>query len=506
MVFNPNPDVWLLAVGYWDGELALYDTLRRDLKHSVTSDAQTLAVSPDGRTLAGGSTTGKVQLYDFETLQLLYDITLSGSNVAALTFTSDNLRFLDLRGSQTNVWEPSILVRKDFDDRNSEPSDAVVSAVSKSRVKSYEEMAIITTLVCCDDGATAICGRNNGVVDVQELLFPKKPAVELYRHKGSFAEVILLGYLHSKRLVVSVDNAGCFRVVQLAYDNAIEMWTVRNEILEEWLESVDTVNQAIFSSEGSMLLLSTSERDIVWSLTTKQVVASNEHVEARKIWKWYTHARRPEEVLLFDSFSLHKRAWTTLAQVSDPISLKMWHNNDETFEVDNILADPETGLLLFRHAQIFTKAQQSAASGLPNRLASTQIFSLSPSSTTISHTQGKPLSPTPQLPFHRTLNRPEIDTIIRIIKTGFDTYSLIFLSQSGWVCSVELNAESDRPENTFRRHFFVPMAWLSTSAKVIVRVTEMRDVVFVRGEELAIIKNGLENVEVVDMDGEEGVA
>jgi len=52
-------------------------------------------------------------------------------------------------------------------------------------------------------------------------------------------------------------------VVQLAYDNAIEMWTVRNEILEERLESVDTVNQAIFSSEGSMLLLSTSKRDIV---------------------------------------------------------------------------------------------------------------------------------------------------------------------------------------------------------------------------------------------------
>jgi len=71
---------------------------------------------------------------------------------------------------------------------------------------------------------------------------------------------------------------------------------------------------------------------------------------------------------------------------------------------------------------------------------------------------------------------------------------------------VELNAESDRPENTVRRHFFAPMAWLSTSAKVIVRVTEMRDVVFVRGEELAIIKNGLENVEVVDMDREEGVA
>jgi len=143
-------------------------------------------------------------------------------------------------------------------------------------------------------------------------------------------------------------------------------------------------------------------------------------VEATKIWKWYTHARRPEEVLLFDSLSLHRRAWTTFVQVSDPIPLKMWHNNDETFEVDNILADPETGLLLFRHAQIFTKAQQSAASGLPNRLASTQIFSLSPSSTIISHTQGKPLSPTPQLPFHRTLNRPEIDTIIRIIKTGFD--------------------------------------------------------------------------------------
>ena len=103
VVFYPNPEIRFLAVAYWDGELAVYDTKHREINHSIASDAQKLAVSPDGKTLVGGSTAGKFQLYDFETLQLLHDITLAGDSVAALAFTSDNLRFLDLQGSQANV-------------------------------------------------------------------------------------------------------------------------------------------------------------------------------------------------------------------------------------------------------------------------------------------------------------------------------------------------------------------------------------------------------------------
>ena len=80
-----------------------------------------------------------MQLCDFETLQLPYDITLAGDSVAARIFTSDNLRFLDLRGSQANVWEPSVLVRKDIDDRYSEPSDAVIPAAIESSVKPHEK-------------------------------------------------------------------------------------------------------------------------------------------------------------------------------------------------------------------------------------------------------------------------------------------------------------------------------------------------------------------------------
>ena len=45
-VFNPNPELWLLAVAYWDGQITLYETLYREKKFSVRSDAQKLAVSP----------------------------------------------------------------------------------------------------------------------------------------------------------------------------------------------------------------------------------------------------------------------------------------------------------------------------------------------------------------------------------------------------------------------------------------------------------------------------
>ena len=481
----------------WDGELALHDTKHRGIKHSIASDAQKLAVSPDGRTLVGGSTAGKIQRYDFETLQLLYDITLPGDSVAALAFTSDNLRFLDLRGSQANVWEPSVLVRKDYDDRSSEPSDTVVPGALESSFKPYDDMAIITALVTFRDGTSAISGRNNGVVDIHDLLSPEKPAQELYKHKGSFAEVLFLAYLDSERLLLSVDNSSRFRVVQLVPNGGTQQWTFGSQLLEAQLESEDPVSQALFSLDGTKLLLSTSRDDMVWSLNTGTITASIHHVEARGSWKWYTDKRRPKEIFLAHDFSLQSHAWTTLAQLSDRVQLSDWCDGGD------ILADPESEFLILKQVRESTNFHLLAPQNSFIPVSTAQIFFLHMSPKVFSQSTPQILKPTPCFPFQRTKELPETDILIGILRNDYDVTSLIFLSVSGWICSVELDASSHEPQGSFQRHFFVPLAWLSTSAKIIVRVTERRDIIFARGEEVAVVRNGLENVEVVGM-GEDG--
>jgi WD40 repeat protein len=59
--FNPNPDMNLLAVGYQDGDLAIFEPWSRELVTVVEANAFSLASSPDGRTLAVGDSCGTVQ-------------------------------------------------------------------------------------------------------------------------------------------------------------------------------------------------------------------------------------------------------------------------------------------------------------------------------------------------------------------------------------------------------------------------------------------------------------
>jgi hypothetical protein len=55
----------LLAVGYQDGDLAIYEPWSRELVTVVEANAFSLASSPDGRTLAVGDSCGTVQYADF---------------------------------------------------------------------------------------------------------------------------------------------------------------------------------------------------------------------------------------------------------------------------------------------------------------------------------------------------------------------------------------------------------------------------------------------------------
>lgn len=47
-----------------------------------------------------------MQLLEFETLQLLFRVNAADYGIRGLSFSSVNLRFLDARETQCNVWEP----------------------------------------------------------------------------------------------------------------------------------------------------------------------------------------------------------------------------------------------------------------------------------------------------------------------------------------------------------------------------------------------------------------
>ena len=273
-----------------------------------------------------------------------------------MTFTSDNLRFSDLRGSQVNVWEPSALVRKDIDDGHSEPSESPTPATYETSVKPYEEMAVITALQCFQDGASATCGGNNGVIDVHDLSCPNMDPKELYKHKGSFTEIVLLNWVESEGILASFDNASQFRVMRLSRNKA-RGWSVQQHLLDGQLESKEPINQALISPDGTRLLLSTSKTDMLWSLENKKLITTNQ-TEYKNSWKWYTNPLEPSEVVLFYRSNLSSYSWIDLAAVSPgTVHVDFRIDKDERFDLDDVLVEGRDRLLAVKQIRDWTEAR-----------------------------------------------------------------------------------------------------------------------------------------------------
>ena len=66
---------------------------------------------------------------------------------------------------------------------------------------------------------------------------------------------------------------------------------------------------------------------------------------------------------------------------------------------------------------------------------------------------------------------------------------LVFLDGDGWIWSIDLNDAVQ--SSSFRRYFFIPSAWVSTSENIIAGITKQKDVLLIRDHEIAIIKIGL---------------
>jgi WD40 repeat protein len=63
LVFNPATNTDSLAAAYEAGQLIIFDPLEGDIKatYKADADSQTLACSPDGRTLISGDSSGNLQ-------------------------------------------------------------------------------------------------------------------------------------------------------------------------------------------------------------------------------------------------------------------------------------------------------------------------------------------------------------------------------------------------------------------------------------------------------------
>ncbi|KAL5353705.1 hypothetical protein ACLOAV_001745 [Pseudogymnoascus australis] len=232
MVFNPNPELSLLAIAYNDGDLIICDPWAREQVSKYEITVQVIAASPDGMTLATGGTDGVIHLFTFETLRLIFRITALDDKIMGIVFASNSLRFFDIRGYHCNVWEPSVLIQKDGADDNpsehqSEETSPSIPDMAFARL--FEDEHSITTITQVIKGDFILCGRDDGYIELYEA-GTGKMVKQFLLHK-KLVPTRLLEWNTEKSILVSVDASSRFILTQFS-TTTTGMWQEAGMLLE----------------------------------------------------------------------------------------------------------------------------------------------------------------------------------------------------------------------------------------------------------------------------------
>lgn len=461
VVFSKAPNTTLLAAAYSDGDLVLFNTSEDAVIATIVANVQTLACSPDGRTLAGGNSSGTIQLFDFETLRLLYRINSGEYSIKQLAFSGDSHRLLDIRGSQCRVWNPTVLVRQDAEEENSD-TISVSTAPQEISLDVSEDDNLITSLACHVKDDIFFCGKEDGSVYLYDTKSGRQKQKLLSHADG--VSILYLSFDSENLVLNSIDSSS--RILSHRLSQQQRGWESEGVLFDH--RAGVAVDQVLSNKASTRILVCTAKSNVLWSISADGSTYINSIAwEDKGAYRWGSHPSRDEMILIRNN-AAHLYDWQTLRRLtpSEGILLE-----------GSIL--PELTIRLFTPcfdgsciATIFCDPLKPQTKS-KLLLWDTSAFSV----------ESKIAAPVPKY-------RPLAEQVKTLI--GHDGSRLVFLHSNGWVCSAHAQPTS---VDEFSRHFFLPADWLSSNSDLMIQVAHKADIVFVKRVEVAVIKRGLDNVE-----------
>lgn len=468
IVFNPNPELSLVAAAYNDGDLIVFDPWNLNQMALFEITVQVLAASPDGRFLATGDMHGTIHLFNFETLRLVYRITTYDYGIRDILFTSNSHRFFDIRGDHCNVWEPSILMQRDSsDDCSSEPySEEIPPFTLSVEAKLWDDDRTITAITDHHGGDFLFCGREDGSIAVYEAK-TGKVLQELCSH-AKMVSIRFLSWNSQEGSLTSTDASSRFTVRRVARTKT-GAWKAQNPILER--RASQAIVQILMSPSGKQLLVSTASYDEAWSLEGCRL--DSNQVAQRVAWSWMNHPSNPDYLLLVEDTKIHVYEWSRFKITPRAEGISLHISNQTEFLLEEAWPARQGHNICLR----VSKAPES------DEVPELQIWNASNIRPNAAEVQS-------------IASYKMIGGAIKVI-VGVYKSLLLFLDVNGWVCSIDVGGV--RQEISYTRHFFIPFTWHSVG-ELLFRTTAKGTVAFARRDELVVFQGGIDFVEKVVFD------
>ncbi|KAI1212054.1 uncharacterized protein F4807DRAFT_386621 [Annulohypoxylon truncatum] len=478
LLFNPNPNINLLLVIYTNHDISLYDTWSGELvnsnKASIDMGILSATCSPDGRTLATIDMRGNLQIWDFESLSLLYHVLLPVTSFRILSFAPDGSSVVDATDSTVRIWSPAALIRKDIEEDQSVNNEAVRLPTIKGQ---YESLRIsrITALCAHPSLAIVFVGKYTGQVIAFNTQTGKQVSV-LYSHSPTaFVTEIVAS---KDNCIASSDVNGNLQVWRLI-TSQLPMLRCESQLLHTSLSG--QITQLCLSADDNFLLVATSRSDVVYSMKDSSCVGSlSFDPEKRHAWRWVQGSTNDNDgqFYLINNHVLRRYSASTFPSTTDNAEVHLKYelpSGDVETQIHSAFIYPDPHILVL---------EVHYNSGY---LTSSTVFMFD-----LKDIFGNAKTITP-------LNDLLTQCSRYFIGVSQRAKAFVFLHRNSWLCSIDLENVATRQ---FSRHFFVPNEYIPSIYQTLPTKSVDDNFVFCLHGELAIVENGLKFREIQVMDHE----
>lgn len=479
MIFSKAKDeAKLLVVGYNDGVLSLFNTEQGTLRASTSANAHTLASSNDGLTLACGDSGGMIQLFEFESLKLLYRIQAYQATVKQLAFSADDQRLLGVQSRHCYVWDPPVLIRQNHDEENSDMS-SVYTTPQDFKVDDTVSTVNITSMAMTEPGKIAFCGREDGTICLYNTMLGKHES-DLLRHTKN-VPIVEIVYDTASSVLVTVDVSSRVMAHNLGIDGA-KTFTLGSCLLDHRIGTA--VTQVLLSHGAQRLLVSTEHQDLLLSLQTNDLSQGGPAIQEiqrllapnRRHHTWCTHPRHPDQLILIFANTAHIYTWSALTPLTPPSGIHLSGLHDSSLSTMSIQPCFDNAYLALTFSESFKPYSRREILFYTSSSFTPDVANIDPD------VFFQPLA----AKVHALIGNTSTSTA--------HAQRLVFLHRNGWVCSVP-NVSSFDLEH-YDEHYPLPADWLSSVTRLRVGVS-VKDgaLLFVKRGELISVRRGLDHME-----------
>lgn len=478
---------------YSDGFIFKWQPLHDD-NQELHSNACEIACSPEGTYFATSHADGIVKIYNYQHFVMIYQ--LSWENlIVDLAFSPDCRRFYDIRGSTCNIWEPNVLIRlSDTDERGSETaSEAGSTTLASMASEIWVDLPSPIMALATTNRNFHCAGNDDGVVHLFDRVRGEK--LELWRSANQMA-VQHLEWSPDATHIVYTEVGGKItvkRVLPPEFPVKTSKWAISSVFdVRVQIES-GGINQILMDCTSQYLLLTSNISAQIWSLETKEVVASIMSKAPEVSQRWINHPVFNDQVLACTALSVKVHSWKDLAELSSTL-------------IDASVAsrlgqdDSHDQATRFRRPSVENFCSPFEANVSVDRLMVTQNMSyimLQSSEQEVNHKRAKDLLifhlasflediGSPSRALHPLFIPREIRATIEIPLGILSKDRLVFLDQNHWMCTWRISEESEKTLAP-QKHFFLPKDWINPEALSICKLTSHGTFLYPRNGEIAVI-------------------